>query len=99
MKPGDSVKAFVQVGLMRKPKWLKGVLVGRNTVRIHDNTISLNPGAFDKMGTCRCRRGELRPQRHYNRCGQNCRRQPVVVPHRRILGLFAGMQTRNGMKW
>jgi hypothetical protein len=30
MKSGDQIKAFVQVGLMKKPKWTKGTLIASN---------------------------------------------------------------------
>lgn len=44
MKPGDKVKALVQIGLMRKPRWLEATLVERNTVEIHGNRLHLEPG-------------------------------------------------------
>lgn len=39
MKPGDKIKAFVQVGLMRKPKWLRGTLLESNMVEVSGNKV------------------------------------------------------------
>jgi hypothetical protein len=39
MKPGDKIKAFVQVGLMRKPRWLRGTLLEGNTVEVSGNKV------------------------------------------------------------
>lgn len=44
MKIGDKVKAFVQIGLMRKPEWLQATLVEENTVEIHGNRLHLERG-------------------------------------------------------
>ena len=39
MKPGDKIKAFVQVGSMRNPRWLLGTLLEGNVVEIHGNKV------------------------------------------------------------
>ena len=44
MKPGDKIKAFVQVGLMRKPRWLLGTLVERNLVEVSGNRVCVEQG-------------------------------------------------------
>lgn len=44
MKIGDKVKAFVQIGLMRNPKWIKATLVEENTVEVHGNRLHLDRG-------------------------------------------------------
>lgn len=44
MKPGDKVKALVQIGLMREPKWTRGTLLEGNTVEIHGNRLTLERG-------------------------------------------------------
>lgn len=44
MKPGDKVKALVQIGLMREPRWLQATLVEGNTVDIHGNRLLLERG-------------------------------------------------------
>lgn len=44
MKIGDKVKAFVQIGLMRNPKWIKATLVEENTVEVHGNLLTLERG-------------------------------------------------------
>jgi hypothetical protein len=59
MKPGDKVKAFVQIGLMKKPEWVKGTLVEEGVVNVSGNRLSLEPGNIKlwetlewKDGTC-----------------------------------------------
>ena len=53
MKTGDKIKAFVQVGLMKKPKWIKGECVEAigewtgveiHRVNVSGNTLALGPG-------------------------------------------------------
>jgi hypothetical protein len=44
MKTGDKIKAFVQVGLMKSPRWLKGTLVEPGKVDVNGNVLSLEPG-------------------------------------------------------
>jgi hypothetical protein len=45
MKIGDKVKALVQIGLMKEPKWLRGTLVEENTVEmIHGSRLVLEYG-------------------------------------------------------
>lgn len=45
MKPGDKIKAFCKIGLMRRPEWVVGTFVGREgdkvVVSIHNQTHSL----------------------------------------------------------
>jgi hypothetical protein len=44
MKTGDKIKAFVQVGLMRKPRWILGTLVEENVVQVSGNKVCLERG-------------------------------------------------------
>lgn len=42
MKTGDKIKAFVQIGLMKKPDWLRGTLVGEGVVEVNGNRLTLD---------------------------------------------------------
>lgn len=44
MKPGDKIKALVQIGLMKKPQWLQGTLVEQGVVNVNGNRLSLDTG-------------------------------------------------------
>jgi hypothetical protein len=44
MKPGDKIKAFVQVGLMRKPRWIRGTLLEGGEVDVAGNKLHLETG-------------------------------------------------------
>ena len=52
MKTGDKIKAFVQVGLMKEPRWLQGTLLEGGEVSVYGITNNLgtinvrNSGAF-----------------------------------------------------
>lgn len=60
MKIGDKVKALVQVGLMKKPEWLRATLVGEGVVEVNGNTLCLESGKimgweplkYDDNGNC-----------------------------------------------
>lgn len=44
MKIGDKVKVFTQVGLMKKPEWLRGTLVEDGVAEVHGNRIATEYG-------------------------------------------------------
>lgn len=44
MKPGDKIKAFVQIGLMKEPRWLRGTLVEQGIAEVNGNRLTLEPG-------------------------------------------------------
>jgi hypothetical protein len=46
MKPGDKIKAFTQVGLMKKPRWIRGTLLEGEafTVEVSGNRLQLEMG-------------------------------------------------------
>lgn len=44
MKPGDKIKALVQIGLMKEPRWLRGTLVEQGIAEVNGNRLSLEPG-------------------------------------------------------
>jgi hypothetical protein len=44
MKPGDKIKAFVQVGLMKKPRWIRGVLLEGGLVEVSGNRVCVEQG-------------------------------------------------------
>lgn len=48
MKPGDQVKALVQIGLMREPKWLEGTLLEDGLVEVNGNRLRLEPGKIKR---------------------------------------------------
>ena len=51
MKTGDKIKAFVQVGLMKEPRWLKGTLVEPGKADVNGNVLSLEPGKIKLFKT------------------------------------------------
>lgn len=44
MKPGDKIKAFVQIGLMKEPRWIRGTLVEQGIAEVNGNRLTLEPG-------------------------------------------------------
>lgn len=46
MKTGDKVKAFVQIGLMKEPKWLRGTLVEEGVVEVNGNRLVLDRSKY-----------------------------------------------------
>lgn len=65
MKIGDKVKAFVQVGLMKEPRWLRGTLVSEGVVEVNGNHLSLERDKIMRWQPLEYENGECQAIKDY----------------------------------